>query len=81
MVASNHMEIDMTTIVRSRSTGKYHLGATNSIWCNYSGQRRIPSMANAQRGEVEKAGDHMFCAKCFKGAKPTTNMIAKFICQ
>jgi hypothetical protein len=80
MVAYNHMEIDMTTIVRNRSTGKYHLGATNSIWCNYSGQRRIPSMAKAQLGEVEKAGDHMFCAKCFNG-KPTAADIAKFICQ
>ena len=37
-------------------------------------------MARAQLGEVEKAGDHMFCAKCFNG-KPTAADIAKFICQ
>jgi hypothetical protein len=77
------MEIDMSTIVRNRSTGKYHMGHTNtnSIWCNYSGQRRIPSMAIAQRGEVAKAGDIMFCAKCFKNGKPTEADIAKWICQ
>jgi hypothetical protein len=76
------METDMTAliarrtiIVRSRSTGKYHLGTAGSeatIWCNYSGQRRIPNVTAAQRGEVEKAGAQMFCAKCFNG-KPDAN--------
>jgi hypothetical protein len=70
----------MANIVRNRSTGKYHFGTANSVWCNHSGQRRIPSMANAQRGEVEKAGEHMFCKKCFNG-KPTAEMVDKFFCQ
>ena len=41
----------MATIVRNRSTGKYHMGYTNAIHCNYIG-RKI-SMAKAQRGEVD----------------------------
>jgi hypothetical protein len=70
----------MSTIVRSRSTGKYHFGISTSVRCNHSGQH-TPSMVNARRTEVEKAGDHMFCAKCFKKGRPTAEMIDKFICQ
>jgi hypothetical protein len=71
----------MTNIVRSRSTGKYHSGnGPYSTQCNHSGQRRMPSLVKAQRGEVEKAGEHMFCKKCFLG-KPTADRLDRIFCE
>ena len=62
-------------ISRNRSTGTYHFNIGNSPRCSKS-----VKATKAQRDEVEKAGDHMFCDKCF-GGKPDANYIAKFTCE
>lgn len=65
--------MNATRIVRS-NTGTYHksIEGSSTLFCNYGGYRRMPRFSAAQRGETEKAGEHMFCKKCFPNGKPDT---------
>ena len=57
-----------TIIVRHGSTGTYHRRFENSpgiTLCNHSGQRRTMWTRAAKPEEIKRAGDHMFCRKCF----------------
>ena len=59
-------------IIRSTTTGKFHLGPTDANYthCNYNGQstrNRRNRPATAQ--EVSEAQDANFCQKCF-GKEP-----------
>ena len=67
-----------TQIVRSASNGKYHAAHLNTsmLFCNYSGQRRIPRVYAAKRKDVEIAGEHMFCRKCFAGKPDASRFFA-----
>jgi hypothetical protein len=63
-------------ISRNRSTGKYHFNIGNAPRCSKS-----VVATKAQRDEVQKAGNHMFCDKCFKMGKPDADYIAKRTCE
>ena len=57
-----------TIIVRHASTGTYHRGFANSpgiTLCNHSGQRRSMWTRPAKPEEIQRAGEHTFCRKCF----------------
>jgi hypothetical protein len=55
-------------IVRQSSTGAYHRGFANCpgiTLCNHSDQRRRMGTRPATPEEIKRAGEPMFCRKCF----------------
>jgi len=57
-----------TIIVRQMTTGKYHRGFANCpgiTLCNHSGQRRRACARPAKPEDVRRAGERMFCSRCF----------------
>jgi hypothetical protein len=56
----------MKKIIKRSSTGTYHVGSSGCqhVYCN-----QWLGAKPALRLDVEKAGNHMFCKKCF-GKKP-----------
>lgn len=62
---------DTIITVRSRSTGKYHLGYENAsrvTFCNHSGQQKPQLVRPATPLEISKACESSFCKKCFSPA-------------